>query len=64
MTPEATKPQYRIRNWSAYNAALKQRGSLTVWIDEEVLAGWLNTDISNVNYFGGSRQLEWRVSPL
>ena len=26
MTPEATKPQYRIRNWSAYNAALKQRG--------------------------------------
>jgi len=46
MTPEATKPQYRIRNWSAYNAALKQRGSLTVWIDEEVLAGWLNTDKS------------------
>lgn len=46
MTPEATKPQYRIRNWSAYNAALKQRGSLTVWIDDEVLAGWANTEKS------------------
>ena len=46
MATEATKPQYRIRNWSAYNAALKQRGSLTFWIDEEVLKGWLNTDKS------------------
>jgi hypothetical protein len=28
---------YRIHNWSEYNAALKQRGSLTFWIDESVL---------------------------
>lgn len=44
MATAATKPQYRIRNWSAYDAALKQRGSLTFWLDEEVLAGWLNTE--------------------
>lgn len=44
MATETTKPQYRIRNWRAYDAALKQRGSLTFWIDEEVLGGWLNTD--------------------
>jgi len=44
MATEATKPQYRIRNWSAYDAALKQRGSLTFWIDEEVLQEWLHTD--------------------
>lgn len=44
MATEATKPQYRIRNWNAYDAALKQRGSLTFWIDQEVLAGWVNTD--------------------
>lgn len=43
MATEATKSQYRIRNWSAYDAALKQRGSLTFWIDDEVLAGWMNT---------------------
>lgn len=35
------KPQYRIRNWSEYNAGLKLRGSLTFWLDESVLASWL-----------------------
>ena len=44
MSEKETKTQYRIRNWSQYNAALKQRGSLTFWIDEEVLAGWLNEE--------------------
>ena len=29
--PEASK--YRTKNWSAYNAALKSRGSLLVWFD-------------------------------
>ena len=32
---------YHIRNWSEYNAALKQRGSLTFWIDEAVLEDWI-----------------------
>ena len=36
------KNQFRIRNWSKYNLALKQRGSITVWIDKEALSGWLN----------------------
>ena len=40
--PETTKTQYRIRNWSQYDAALKQRGSLTFWVDDEVIEGWLN----------------------
>jgi hypothetical protein len=26
--------RYRTTNWSDYNAALKSRGSLTVWLDE------------------------------
>ncbi|PWV63408.1 IS5 family transposase [Plasticicumulans acidivorans] len=29
-----------MRNWSEYEAALVQRGSLTLWIDEAMLAGW------------------------
>ena len=32
--PEA--PKYRTKNWSAYNAALKSRGSLLVWFDPEM----------------------------
>jgi len=40
------KPSYRIRNWSDYDAALKQRGSLTFWIDEAVIDGWINAQKS------------------
>jgi len=32
-------PKYRTKNWSAYNAALKSRGSLLTWFDPEM--GWL-----------------------
>ena len=42
MSDKTTKTQYRIRNWSEYDAVLKNRGSLTFWVDDEVLAGWLN----------------------
>ena len=30
----------RVTNWSAYNEALRQRGSLTVWFTEEAIAAW------------------------
>jgi hypothetical protein len=34
-----TAPTYRTTNWRAYNAALKQRGSLQIWFDPETV--WL-----------------------
>lgn len=34
------KQSYRLRNWPEYNKALVQRGSLTVWVSEDVLAAW------------------------
>jgi len=37
-----TKPKYRLRNWSQYNKALVHRGSLTLWVGEEVLSAWHN----------------------
>jgi len=36
------KRQYRISNWREYNAALVQRGSLTVWVDADTIAAWHN----------------------
>lgn len=40
MKPQETvKTQYRIRNWSEYDDALKRPGSLTLWVDDEVLSG-------------------------
>lgn len=37
---KASQAKYRIRNWSEYNASLVKRGSLTVWIDEDVIRAW------------------------
>lgn len=34
------KPTYRVRNWAEYNRSLVQRGSLTIWVSPEVVAGW------------------------
>ena len=34
------KDKYRVTNWSAYNAGLKRRGSLTLWIGEDVAKSW------------------------
>ena len=46
-TTTATRPRrktiYHIRNWSAYDRALVQRGSLTIWIAEEATAAWAYT---------------------
>jgi hypothetical protein len=30
----------RVTNWRDYDAALRQRGSLTVWFTDSAIAGW------------------------
>jgi hypothetical protein len=30
----------RVTNWAAYNASLRQRGSLTIWFTDEAIAAW------------------------
>src|SRR3990170_2544213 len=34
------KQRYRVTNWAEYDAALRQRGSLTIWFSEEAIAAW------------------------
>ena len=34
------KARYKIENWTEYDAALRQRGSLTVWVTPEAIAAW------------------------
>ena len=36
MSSQPIKPRYRTTNWKQYNAALKARGSLTVWLDKRM----------------------------
>jgi hypothetical protein len=44
----APKATYCIRNWKQYNAALVNRGSLTLWVDHDTLRSW--------NYEGPARR--------
>ena len=34
------RQRHRVTNWAAYDAALRQRGSLTVWFTDEAIAAW------------------------
>jgi len=34
------KMKFKVTNWAEYEAALRRRGSLTVWITPEALIGW------------------------
>lgn len=37
-----SKSKYRISNWSEYDASLRHRGSLTFWLNDEVIKQWVN----------------------
>ena len=34
------KSRYRVRNWSDYEAGLRKRGALTVWLSDTALEAW------------------------
>lgn len=34
------KRRRRLTNWPAYEASLRERGSLTVWFTDEAIAAW------------------------
>ncbi len=34
------KKKYKITNWKEYNASLVARGAVTLWLSDDVLAGW------------------------
>ena len=40
MTKNKNKKKYKIKNWSDYNESLKQRGTMEVWINDDILDKW------------------------
>ena len=34
------RSRYKVTNWKAYEAGLRQRGSLTIWLTEEAVRAW------------------------
>ena len=35
-----TKAKYRLKNWAEYNKSLINRGSINLWIDEDLEKDW------------------------
>jgi hypothetical protein len=67
------RARYRVTNWPAYEAGLRRRGDLTLWLDIATLAGWTGPRRSS---FGGqpryadlaielvlSRTARWNMQP-
>ena len=46
------KMKFKVTNWSTYEAGLRRRGSLTLWVSDEVIAAWLALNRAG---FTGSR---------
>ncbi len=38
------KQKYKLDNWSDYNASLRRRGSIDVWLSEEAMSLWYEKD--------------------
>ena len=34
------KTKYRVKNWAAYEGALRERGDITIWFDTEARSAW------------------------
>lgn len=62
------KKIYRVKNWAAYNEALKQCGSLNVWIGEEVLRGWVAKPTGQIGapkqYADMAIEVAWTIRKL
>lgn len=43
LQPAKSKGCYKLTNWTEYNAGLKQRGSLTLWVDDKIANQWYHS---------------------
>ena len=34
------KTKYRVKNWPTYEAALRKRGDITFWFDDDAVDAW------------------------
>jgi IS5 family transposase len=50
-----SKDKYKVKNWSSYNEGLKNRGSLTVWVEAGLASQWKGEQGGRAKR-GGQRQ--------
>jgi len=60
------KTKFRVKNWPACEAALRKRGDVTLWFDEDALAAWNGSPSDKTNDLDGvhfvDAQIGWVVS--
>ena len=42
------KMKFKVTNWSTYEAGLRRRGSLTLWVSDEAIAAWEQANASKL----------------
>ncbi len=47
------KTRYQVKNWRSYEAALRRRGDITIWFDEDAIGSW---NASSSGCPGGQRR--------
>jgi hypothetical protein len=65
-----TKKPYRLRNWPAYESALRKRGDLTLWFSPDAIQAWHvskfiaapNLGPNRTGASGGSSM--WSLTPI
>lgn len=59
-----TKYKYKVTNWKEYNQSLCKRGSLTVWITDDIADAWYNEEEKQAggNYFYSDAAIELCLS--
>lgn len=50
-----SKDKYKVKNWAIYNEGLKKRGSITIWLEEDVVNQW-KEDNKGILKRGAQRQ--------
>src|SRR3954467_8430693 len=54
------RQQRTVTNWPAYDASLRQRGSLTIWFSDEAITSWG----AEARTSGGGRPGYWELAIL
>ena len=57
------KLSFKVQNWSAYEAGLRRRGSLTLWIEDSALDCWQTSGPRGQAGVGALWRLEVEIAP-
>jgi hypothetical protein len=55
------KQKYKLKNWSKYNSALKNRGRIDFWLDKDAIDNWYEEDQENTGFGAPRRYTDFSI---